>query len=295
MIYFLLVNVPFVQSANFEVEMPQEQDIADSLKQDSILQVKLDSLAALQPVNEEIIFDPNIEFIESVSIAEPARSDSQSSIQYLIFGTLLVCFLIFAILKLRQPAKVRFLISSFYKGKSVMQPFREELILTSASAILLTLNFFIMMGLLGYSAVGYFGLSTPFQGAALLGVITLAVAVAYLLKLLVSWIVQFVIGTDRGITEYRYNVLFYCQNVGLILLPLMFILTYIDPEFKDELLYGAFAVVSLLFCYRIVKSIVIGVRESVPALYLFLYLCTLEFLPLVVVIKLLIGQNSGLD
>ncbi len=209
-----------------------------------------------------------------------------------VFGLL---FLALTVIRVRQPVKFEFLTTSFFQGKSVIQPFKEGLIITSATSLVMLVNFFVVSGILLYTVAEWWAVETTAGNLELFGWLMGIVAAAYLIKIIINSMLQFILGTDRGLTEYRYNLVFFCHITGLILLPLVLILTYIPADYKPFVLWACFGFWGAMVLLRFGKTIVLGVRESVPLLYLFLYLCTLEILPLVVLGKLLIGDFSGLD
>jgi len=287
--------------------MPQITFISN---RDSIYQVQRDSMDAIvhqhyETLNHRLELEGGIDLIDGSNTSAYGLESFQKSVQpvsgqFAISLTLLGCMLMLAIVKFRQPVKFQFLTTSFYKGSSIIQPFQDGLIISSASAILMTVNSFVMLGLLGYYSVVEFSVpliakSHWMGGAEMAGLIILLVAASYLIKLMFVAVSKLIIGADRGITEYRYNILFYVQHMGLVLLPIVLTLTFVDQSSKEIVLYFTYGILLLLYLFRLLKTILIGVRETVPLLYLFLYLCTLEFLPLVVIIKLLIGEKSGLD
>jgi len=222
----------------------------------------------------------------------PADKNSSFDGQIVISSVLLLCLFMLAVVKFRQPVKFRFLLTTFYKGNSVIQPFQDGLIITSASAIIMTINFFLVLSIVAFYSMDRVSIvvaNMPSQHLVVFGILLLAITASYLVKLASTWATKVAIGEDRGITAYRYNILFFTHQLGILLLPVVFTLAFVDPNNKEYVLYFAYGLIGLLYIYRLVKSILIGINESVPLLYLFLYLCTLEFMPLVVIIKLLIG------
>jgi len=222
----------------------------------------------------------------------PADKNGSFEGQIVISSVLLLCLFMLAVVKFRQPVKFRFLLTTFYKGNSVIQPFQDGLIITSASAIIMTINFFLVLSIVAFYSMDRVSIvvaNMPSQHLIVFGILLLAITASYLVKLASTWATKVAIGEDRGITAYRYNILFFTHQVGILLLPVVFTLAFVDPNNKEYVLYFAYGLIGLLYIYRLVKSILIGINESVPLLYLFLYLCTLEFMPLVVIIKLLIG------
>ena len=210
-----------------------------------------------------------------------------------VFTCLFFCLLFLVVIKIRQAAEFRFIIASFYKGKGVIQPFKGEQIFVSAASLFLLVNFVLMSSILTHYTI----LTLNFPGNVFCrGLksfeIIIFVLGCYGVKLTLTRIIQFVIGMNDGLTEYRHNILLFCQNVGMLLLPIIILITYVDVKYKLGLIYIALSMFVLLYFYRLLKTIGISVRESVPWLYLFLYLCAFEISPIIIAIKLLFGADS---
>jgi len=208
----------------------------------------------------------------------------------LIFGLILCCMFLLIIARVRQNGKFMFLILSFYRGKGIIQPFKEERLMLSAASVLLMTNFLVMIGLFGYYSIQILGFpEKPFYQSIGFIEITIFVACCYSVKLTLIRFAKFILGVDKGNSEYSYTIVLFCQNLGLLLFPLIVTITYIDMDYKPTLILVAMVVVGLLYLFRLFKAILISIRESIPFLYLFLYLCAFEFSPLVVAIKIVTG------
>jgi hypothetical protein len=285
---------------NFEfLYMPLDYN---TYNRDSVYQIYRDSLSEV--VKEHYVklearekSNESIELLTSTQSQNypesPAHKSNSFDGQTVISSVLLLCLLMLAVVKFRQPVKFRFLLTTFYKGNSVIQPFQDGLIISSASAIIMTINFFLVLSIVAFYSLDRLSVdiavNMPNQNLITFGILFLVITFSYLIKLASTWATKIAIGEDRGITAFRYNILFFTHQVGILLLPIVFTLTFVQPNLKEYVLFFAYGLIGLLYIYRLVKSILIGINDSVPPLYLFLYLCTLEFLPLVVIIKLLIG------
>lgn len=79
------------------------------------------------------------------------------------------------------------------------------------------------------------------------------------------------------------------QILGLILLPI-FILTYfIANDIKPYVYLVGFMIYSFLIVLREIQLFLIAFKQKISFLYIILYLCTLEILPLILFIKMFIG------
>jgi hypothetical protein len=57
---------------------------------------------------------------------------------------------------------------------------------------------------------------------------------------------------------------------------------------KSMIIYLGFGTMIIGFIVRMIKSIGIANMNTYSPVYIFLYLCTLEFLPLIIIVKLII-------
>ena len=92
--------------------------------------------------------------------------------------------------------------------------------------------------------------------------------------------------------------LYYFQVLGLIVLPIYVLSFYLgDNIAQDSFLNGYFTKMNLYFVaallfitiiiIREIKSLLTALNNRISLLYIILYLCTLEILPLILVIKIL--------
>ena len=86
--------------------------------------------------------------------------------------------------------------------------------------------------------------------------------------------------------QYAFNVYLLNNILGLLLIPLVAIAYYSGGPADTWAIYAGIALFIVFFVLRFLKSLSIeDVIAPVNLMYLFLYLCTLEILPLLVAIK----------
>jgi len=108
----------------------------------------------------------------------------------------------------------------------------------------------------------------------------------WIMKFMAIRFLGFVFKTQITTREYLLNILIFCIISAIILLPLLVLIIYLKSVF---FLYCSFAIVCLLFLFRFVKGYFIGITlTKFSYLFLFVYLCALEILPLVILFKLLV-------
>lgn len=118
-----------------------------------------------------------------------------------------------------------------------------------------------------------------------------SIFVLYQLKLLVIRLLGFIFKKETVSEEYIFNISFFNQNLGLFLFPVVICMAFMRVVSAELLFYCGLALISLIFIYRLYRSLPWGMGNNIISkYYLFLYLCTLEILPLVVLIKVFVGE-----
>jgi hypothetical protein len=85
--------------------------------------------------------------------------------------------------------------------------------------------------------------------------------------------------------SYRLNALIFNHTTGLFLFPILLLTIYWQ---MSPFIWIALGLISILLIYRFLRSIIIGLSNTkFPVFYLILYLCTLEILPLLLLIKVI--------
>ena len=197
-------------------------------------------------------------------------------------------------IKATRPRRFPELFRMFVYQRFVRQSMREDDLLADFSSIVLALVFVFSGGLLLWEAGEALGIKVQVlgeqKGPLLFLVFSACLFGAYLLKFLGIRIMQFLFDTDRGLKEYLYTTWLTNVVLGLVLLPLVFTVVFSNWEGVTYLVWGGLGLAGLFYLYRIGRGIRIGIVNNVSVFYLFLYLCTLEILPLIVLTVLFTGQ-----
>ncbi|MCX6281044.1 MAG: DUF4271 domain-containing protein [Bacteroidetes bacterium] len=91
--------------------------------------------------------------------------------------------------------------------------------------------------------------------------------------------------------DYVQNILSFSFITGLLLLPFLILTVFLQSEI---LLYITLIMTGLLYLFRVMRGFFIGISlKKFSYLFLFVYLCSLEILPLLVILKGLYLFNKG--
>jgi hypothetical protein len=211
--------------------------------------------------------------------------------QYWPFWVLLILLSLFALIRISYNNKFKNLSSAFVNSRYMKQMLREELVLTHPFSLFLTIQYAVTTGFLLYSwmMVRSFHF-LPVDGWRLFLFISGAILLFMVVKTILTVLIQFLIGADGGQTENRYNFLLFSQLSGVILLPFAVLTQYGPAALLEPAIYGGAFIVAGVYVYRLFRSFSVGLSSGSTAFHLFLYLCTLEIIPLIVLIRVLVTE-----
>ena len=206
---------------------------------------------------------------------------------YLVTSILFLSYIMFVWLFISNRKRLNQIIIGLYAGRYANQLAREEVSLGNRVVIFLSALFVFTITLFFYQTAGYYGFLPVNSMKNTFFITALAIFFIYGLKLLVIKMLGFLFETQKEIREYTISVLMFCNAVGLFMLPVVICLAFLKQVNPSVFIYTGFAIIAVFFLTRLVRGLIIGLNSTrVSRLYLFLYLCTLEIVPLAIMIKL---------
>jgi hypothetical protein len=113
----------------------------------------------------------------------------------------------------------------------------------------------------------------------------------YLLKYLVYKGLGWLLLLQKYFSEYLYNFFIYEKILGVLLLPVVIGIPFMPSVFLPGLIKIGISLILLCLIIRIIRGISLSFKLKVSILYIILYLCTLEILPLLIFLKLIISSR----
>jgi hypothetical protein len=233
------------------------------------------------------IFEKNALSVSSMRI-KPRHPESKGWMLILI----LLVLLLIGVLNLLFHKKLSQLYKSFINPRFANQVIREENTRLRRVSSFLSITFLMVSGLFGYYVIDYWGLelneTKPFYRFSL---VVFAIFIFHLFKIVAYWLSGQIFNTRKETGEYLFDLVLFNQILGLLLIPLVIILTYVKGIPSTLVINFGFILFAGFFMARIIRTYVnLGSSIGISKLYLFLYLCTLEILPFVLVAKLIIAK-----
>lgn len=112
--------------------------------------------------------------------------------------------------------------------------------------------------------------------------------ILFMSQLIFNAILNFIFDTKEIQMEYIFNTSLFNNILGILMVPLMFLIYF--TALQNSVFFNNFmlVVVFIILLFRTIRYIKIGAKKNISNLHIFLYICTLEILPLIVIIKFFI-------
>lgn len=206
----------------------------------------------------------------------------QSSVLLFVFG-------LYVLLRISEDKKMTKVFVSTFSFQEAKQLYREDYKLTKRLSILLSIGYILVLAFLILFTNNYFGLIfrnyTEIQQYILFAAIVLMI---YTVKYIVNSLFSIIYKQKELTKEYFLNAFTISHTLGIVLFPMVLGL-YFTKYSPEIFLYPALIMSVSFYIIKLYRSFVISVIEqNVGILYIFLYLCALEILPILVLIKFLL-------
>jgi hypothetical protein len=192
-------------------------------------------------------------------------------------------------IKVSDIKKIVDVLSSVFSFRIAKQLYREEYGLGKRSAIFFSINYILLIPLLIFELnrffnFGLFETNSDFIQYLFLLIITLTV---YSVKHLFISFLSVLLKSANLTKEYWFTVLVFSNALTILLFPIMVILLFSGVQ-TVYLVYIALSLFIGFYILRLVRILALVYSEqNIGIVYIFMYLCALEILPFLVLIKFL--------
>ena len=205
-----------------------------------------------------------------------------------LIGILLISLMLFAVIKVQFSNKLKNYTKALLSYHFFNKMFKEQNIVNHRLAISLSFLFYINASLLIYYAIISIAKNPNFSFSYYLSIL----AVLYLSIIvftIINKLLGFVFETSKILNEYLYSLYYFHRVLGISLLPIVILYPYLPPIIAQPIMYLAWVIVVFSFIFRWFRGLKISFKNRVSFLYMILYLCTLEIIPLMFIIKMILG------
>ena len=201
---------------------------------------------------------------------------------------LIAILVLFATVRVNYSNYMSNLFRSIFNYSTSARMFQEKNYSVAHGAFRLEIYFYLTFSVFLFQIFKYFDLDLPYKNVGLF-LFSLGLVLIYFLgKRLIYRFIGIVFESYDETSEYLFNMDNVNRTMGLVLFPIVLLITYYPGNNAAiPVLLGIFTVVILYFLL-LYRGIMILMKKQFSIYYLFLYFCTLEFLPLVLLYKIVV-------
>lgn len=216
---------------------------------------------------------------------------TNSPVYYWPSVLLFLVFSLYVLIRVTDNRRIIKIVVSIFNLQVAKQLKREDYKLYKRVSIILSFCFVLVFAFLLFKINNHFELILTDNSSYVkyLFIVSLIIG-AYTVKLSVNKLLGFITKTTELEDEYLFNVFLHAQVIGLFLLPFVAFMQF-SPLPTEWFMFPSMVICCLFFCLRVFRGFVIGALEQNSGfVYIILYFCALEILPLFVFAKFLINH-----
>ena len=212
----------------------------------------------------------------------------EKPVQVFSWISLLIVFsiILFAIAKFSYHKRFLQLFKVFFVTRLFNQFTRESGVFKERISFFLFGIFLIVFSLFTYNVFINFSTNSysVLTSIVLFFKIFISICLFCLLKLIGYHIVGFIFKREKETSDFVLNIFVFSEIIGIVLIPIVVIHTYLN---NTSFMYVGLILIFSLYVYSLFKGLIYSTSFSkISVYYLFLYLCTLEVLPLFIIAKI---------
>lgn len=210
----------------------------------------------------------------------------RNSRQPWVLGMATALLLFAAVLNLLMGKDIQVVLQSFLRKPTSSQAERDTGFINSWAVIGLFILFCISSALLLYQAIAFYNFSYLINGFRLFTSITVAIAVLLTLKFLILKFIGFLFEIGPLVSEYLTVLNLTYFNMAFVMLAAAVCFSLIPGRFTTILLVCTAITSGIILIWQFVKNSIGIVSDfRFHKFYLIVYLCALEFCPVLILIK----------
>ncbi len=201
----------------------------------------------------------------------------------------LLSFVLLAWIQVSYSKRLKQILLAPYSKRFLNQMIRDGNVIKERISVALVIVYAIGISLFLYqiNILLYHHTIYNVTGFQLYLLIMVSLLIYWLVKILLIRFLGKIFKTYQATHEYILNILILIFVSGILLLPLLVLTVYLKSVF---LLHICMIFFILLFLFRFIRGFIIGISLSkFSYVLLFVYLCSLEILPVIILAKLILS------
>lgn len=217
----------------------------------------------------------------------PARELNHTNYDWLTV-LLLIALVLFASLRTIWGKYIVSLFQSVINYPTSIRMFQEKNTSTLQGAFQLDVIFYLLFSAFIFQLFNFFSIQLPYGNLKLYLFSLGLISVYFLSKKLIYRFLGFLVEKPAETGEFLYNMDNFARVAGIVLLPVVTVIAFYPFSNLAVPVFSGVILVAAIYFLLIIRGFIILLKKQFSIFYLFLYFCTLEILPLVLLYKILV-------
>lgn len=284
----IFVQDSFKRKKNNENSIPSQIAI-DSLKiltiKDSSLKQEKDSVVLAKRISNNIALLQTNPILKNNSVEYQLTNFREYSSKDFLFYLLLLVAFILALVQVLFPKYLKNIFDIFFQPSFRQRQTKEQLTQEYFAIILLNILFVLSTSIF-ITLISNEKIQTNKQFWQFLSLAFITLSIIYITKFSFTKFIGWVFHQKEVAESYNFLVLLINKVIGVVLTPLIFVISYSSIELKQFSISVSVIIICILLLYRFNKT-VISLRPllKISGFHFFIYFCSVEILPLLVLYK----------
>ena len=244
----------------------------------------IDTSRYIQPIQAHSYFVPEIK-IRDLNLAGKERHFIQND---WLVAVLLLALIIFASIRSAYAKYLGHLMKSVFYYPAAIKMYSEKNYPLVHGAYRLEIYFHLVASAFIFQVVNTFSDGLGLNKYLLFLICFGLVLIYFQLKKTIYRVIGYVTEGRQEFSEIQFNLSNYYRVLGLMLFPFVALIGFLPMKEPHYMTFTGIGLMIFFYLLFLLRSGKILLRNRVSIHYLFLYLCTLEFLPLVLIGKLVL-------
>ncbi len=201
-------------------------------------------------------------------------------------GILFLSFIILASVGAGFSKYISTLYKSLVNYPTAFRMFREKNYSFLHGAFRLEVLFYLIFSIFVFQVVVLASTDNSLYNITVFGKTFAIVVVYFLVKKLAYQALGSIFIDSSDTREFLFNMDNFNRGAGIILLPIVALIAYFPYENPVIAVFSGVFTTLVFYIMLLKRGVSILLKKQFPIFYLFLYLCTLEFLPLLLIYKI---------
>lgn len=223
--------------------------------------------------------------VETQSLSTPATPTSSKNFLFWLFFVILV---VMALIVANTRGAIQNAYSAMLNDSALRQIYKEPIGWGSLTYLSLYALAWLSIAVFAFLLCNFYGAKLPYSKLNLFFICFLLVSVLYLTRHLVLYVLANVFPVAKEVRTYNFILMTAGILTGLLLMPFNIFIAFSPTELSQLFIYGGFAVVIAAYLVRSLRGLTVATPFLMDNKFHFLlYLCAVEFAPLLVLAKLI--------